>query len=303
MNRSRQHRRRWLILLCAVTALALSGCSGGSPAPTASPMPVRTADPTLTGNTKNLEDKLLAGADIALKLETQVLSENSAVASVRIPDQILNQFLDALPDESAWTLQNGRYTATHSSGGSYVYEKPYSELITGSATDVYTIEDDTGWVEEIVDNTRYDPFTWVMSGEGGGSFAYMTVYELAEDASDGHIETVSRLNGDISGWSYDTFAVQGDSYRFIDLQLSPEEDGTIKAPYQWVLCVGSIAPNNARIEEIELQTDELALPTAGLDLGMSADALSLKIGSMGERLTLLTVKDSNVQYTEYRNGR
>ena len=173
-------------------------------------------------------------------------------------------------------------------------------LITGSATDVYTIEDDTGWVEEIVDNTRYDPFTWVMSGEGGGQFAYMSVYGLNDDASGGELETVSRLDNSISGWSYDAFLAENGRYRFVELQLSPNEDGAIEAPYQWVLCVGDIGRSDARIEEFLLTGDELRLPREGLGLDLSADALSMEAARRGQRLSLLTLTDERLSYTEYR---
>ena len=296
--------RLGLLLVCA--ALLLSGC-GQAPEktnePTAVPVAAKTADPRLSGNFQELENKLLAGAANALRLEQLALTENSTITSVRVPDQVLNQFLDALADEAAWKHAAGRYTLSVTSGGDYVYEKPYSELITGSSTDVYTIEDADGWVEEIVDNTRYDPFTWVMSGEGGGEFAYMTVYDLSEDAGDGTIETVSRLNGGVSGWSYDSFAVRDGVYRFLDLQLSPDEEGQIKTPYSWILCVGEIGRDEARIEEIGLQTQELALPADGLTLAGSSDSLFRQAEALGTTRTMLTLKNGSVSYTEYTQGK
>ena len=294
-------RHTWLLIMCVSAVFALSAC-GKAPetAVTATPVPERTVDPALNSETRALEERLIAAAGDALSLETRALQENSDISSVRVPDQLLNQFLDALADENAWQHAQGRYTLTTSSGGDYVYEKPYSELITGSATDVYTIEDDTGWVEEIVDNTRYDPFTWVMSGEGGGQFAYMSVYGLNDDASGGELETVSRLDNSISGWSYDAFLAENGRYRFVELQLSPNEDGAIEAPYQWVLCVGDIGRSDARIEEFLLTGDELRLPREGLGLDLSADALSMEAARRGQRLSLLTLTDERLSYTEYR---
>ena len=279
----------------------LSGCAQEKPAePSVTALPVPTADPAVSSGTRALEEALISRTSAALQLETRVLQENSAIASARVPDQILNQFLDALRDESAWTKEQGRYTLTATSGGNFVYEKPYSELITGSSTDVYTIEDETGWVEEIVDNTRYDPFTWVMSGEGGGAFAYMSVYTLEADASAGSVETVSRLNDAISGWSSDAFTAADGHYRFIDLQLSPGEEGAIEAPYNWVLCVGDITADSAKIEEFALTTEELKLPLEGLSLSMSADALSQQAGRVGQRLSLMTLDKGEISYHEYR---
>ena len=295
-----------LVLLCAAAAVLLCGC-GKAPekeaAPTATPIPAKTANPRLSEGFRRLEEQLLAGASAALQLENRVLSENSAVSSVRVPDQVVNQFLDALADEAAWKHEAGKYTLSVDSSGNYVYEKPYSELITGSSTDVYTIENEDGWVEEIVDNTRFDPFTWVMSGEGGGAFAYMTVYELQEDGNSGTVETVSRLNENISGWSYDAFDTHSGSYRFVDLQLSPDEEGQIASPYRWILCLGEIGANAARIEEIGLETAELSLPLNGLSLAEPAETLIRRAESLGRLETLLTLEDGKVTYTEYGQGK
>ena len=301
-----------LLAMCAAAVLALSGC-GKAPDPVsdATPVPMHTVDPSLTGDMRRLEEKLIAGASNALRLEINVLQENSGAASARVPDQIINQFLDALKDQDAWTHENGQYKLTASSSGNYVYEKPYSELISGSSTDVYKIEDETGWVEEVVDNTRYDPFTWVMSGEGGGEFAFMSVYQIAEDAGTGSIETVSRLNGSVSGWSYDEYLVTDGHYRFIDLQLTPEEDRRISElpsdsdvsgedvpVYRWVLCVGDITADSARIEEFELETGALAMPREGISLS-SADTLFQNADRLGRRLTLLTSDKGRISYIEY----
>ena len=289
-----------LILLCVLAASLLVGCGKAPEAdPTPTPLPLQTADPRLTGDARTLQEKLIEGARYALQLEERVFVEDPGIVSARVPDQLLNQFLDALADGKPWTHSGGTYTKTASSSGDYTYEKPYSELITGSSTDVFTIEDDTGFVEEIVDNTRFDPFTWVMSGEGGGTFAYMTVYELAEDAAAGSIETVSRLNGDISGWSRDMFRTEAGRYRFADLQLSPDEEGQIKAPYQWILCVGDIGEKDARIMEIGIETAELALPA---DLILDGTLLD-QAERRGVKRSQLILDSGNINYTDYSLGK
>ena len=295
-----------LLLLCAAVSLLVSGCAGtpDTPAaPTATPVALPTVDPSASGDIRQLEENLLAGAANALKLEIKALSENSDIASVRVPDQILNQFLDALQDEKQWKHEAGRYTLAAASGGDYVYEKPYSNLITGSSTDVYTIEDDEGRVEEIVDNTRFDPFTWVMSGEGGGEFAYMTVYSLVDNAGEGTIETVSQLNGQITGWSYDAFAVREGRYCFFDVQLSPDEEGLIASPYQWILCIGDIGAASARIEEIMVETGDLILPMEGLDLSLDPDTLMNRMEKRGTQRSLLTLSEGNINYSEHNTGK
>ena len=295
-----------LLLLCAAVSLLVSGCAGtpDTPAaPTVTPVPLPTVDPSASGDIRQLEEKLLAGAASALKLEIKALGENSGIASVRVPDQILNQFLDALKDENQWKHEAGRYTLAAASGGDYVYEKPYSNLITGSSTDVYTIEDDEGRVEEIVDNTRFDPFTWVMSGEGGGEFAYMTVYSLADNAGEGTIETVSQLNGQITGWSYDAFAVREGRYCFFDVQLSPDEEGLIASPYQWILCIGDIGADSARIEEIMVETGDLVLPMEGLDLSLDPDTVMNRMEKRGAQRSLLTLSEGSISYSEHNTGK
>ena len=287
--------------MCALTVALAAGCAE-KPAdvPTATPIAQQTADPRVTGDAHVLQEKLLAGAAEALRFETRVLSEYSSASSARIPDQLVNQFLDALTDDKSWTHEQGHYTLTVSSGGDFVYEKPYSKLIYGSSTDVYTIEDDEGRIEEIVDNTLYDPFTWVMSGEGGGEFAYMSVYDLREDAGSGSIETVSRLNGAISGWAYDMFSAENGHYRFLDLQLSPDEEGVIETPYQWILCVGDIGADSAYIEEISLTTDELKLPIEGFSLSETSEKLADRAERVGKRRSLLTLSGGSISYTEYK---
>ncbi len=299
MQRIKRRRvRQMLCVLCLVSLMA-AGCSGTpESAPTPTALPAVTVNPNVSEAFRRMEEGLLNGASNALRLESLALSQNSAIASVRIPDQLLNQFLDALSDETAWTHAGGQYTLTTSSGGDFVYEKPYSELITGSSTDVYTIEDETGLVEEIVDNTRFDPFTWVMSGEGGGEFAYMSVYTLADTGESGTLETVSRLNGELSGWSSDRFVTTGGRYRFADVQLSLSEDGTIAAPYQWVLCVGDIGAEDARIEEYALETDELTLPVQALSLEGGAEALFSQAARAGRRRSLFSWNGTEIQYSE-----
>ena len=294
------YKRIALLLLCALTVALAAGCAEKpANAPTATPAARQTADPRVSGDAHVLQEKLLAGASEALLFEVRALSEYSNASSARIPDQLVNQFLDALTDDKAWTHEQGHYTLTVTSGGDFVYEKPYSKLIHGSSTDVYTIENDEGMVEEIVDNTLYDPFTWVMSGEGGGEFAYMTVYDLREDAGGGTVETVSRFNGAISGWAHDAFDTAGGRYRFVDLQLSPDEEGVIEAPYQWILCIGDIGKDSVRIEEFSLKTDELKLPIEGFSLSETAEALTGRAEQFGKRRSLLTMSDGNINYTEY----
>lgn len=295
------HRWDRLAALCLAAALLLSACGKApeTPEPTASPLPVPTVDPTLSGEMQALEQALLEGARPALALENAALSENSRITSVRIPDQTLHQFLDVLSDGAAWQHTEDGYYLNTSSGGDFTYEKPYSELIEGSATDVFTIEDETGLVEEIVDNVRYDPFTWVMSGEGGGDFVYATAYWLADSGQEGRVETVSRLNGSISGWSYDLFQVADGQYRFLDIQLSPDENGAIQSPYRWAVCVGWIGANAARIEEYELRTDALERPLASFSLSQDPDALFAAAAQSASRRTQLTAEDGQIQYQEY----
>ena len=289
-----------LAALCLSAALLLSACAKAPepPAPTASPQPAPTVNPSLPDDMQGLERTLLDGAQAALRLETAALQENSRITSVRVPDQTLNQFLDALTDSAAWQHTEGGYYLNTSSGGDFTYDKPYSELIEGSSTDVFTIEDEEGWVEEIVDNVRYDPFTWVMSGEGGGDFAYATAYWLADSAQEGRIETVSRLNGSISGWSYDVFKVEDRAYRFMDIQLSPDENGAIEAPYRWALCVGWIGDTGARIEEYVLHTDTLERPLSSLSLAQDRDALFEDASRNADRRTRLTVENGEIVYQE-----
>ena len=289
-----------LLILCGSVALLFCGCPKTPPAttPKMSPIPEKTVNPGLSAEYRALESALLNGAKNALTLETKVLSQNSGVSSVRVPEQLLNQYLDALTDEAAWQRTADGYTLSQDSGGQFIYDKPYSALISGSSTDVYTIEDESGWIEEIVDNTRYDPFTWVMSGEGGGEFAYMTVYQLKADGSSGEIETVSSLNGSITGWSYDTFMVLDGHYRFIDIQLSPDVDKQDETPYQWVVCAGDISSDSARIEEFHFETDALSLRRDSLSLSLSADALSMEANRRGKRISLLTRERDDIQYIE-----
>lgn len=296
---TRKSLRGRLAALCAAVALLLSACAKApEQAATPSPAPQQTVNPALPEGMQALEQALLAGAQPALKLETAVLGENAAIDSVRIPSQILTQFLDAL---SGGTWQHGDegYTYAATSGGDFTYDKPYSELIEGSATDVFTIEDDEGWVEEVVDNIRYDPFTWVMSGEGGGDFAYASAYRLADSGGEGRLETVSRLNGSISGWSYDLFRATDGQYRFLDLQLSPNEDGTIEAPYRWVLCVGWMDRDNAWIEEYELNTDTMDLPLGSLSLDQTRESLFMDASRGAKRLTQLKYEGGKLSYAEY----
>ena len=303
MRRERFLKTARLLTLCVLAALLAAGCGDTREAePTATPIPQQTVNPSLPEGVRRLEEKLLAGAADALRLEADALRENSAIVSVRVPDQILNQFLDALSDDHTWEHKENSYLLTVTSGGQYVYEKPYSETITGSSTDVYTIPGEPGEVEEIVDNTRYDPMTWVMSGEGGGAFDYMSVYELRDDASGGSIVTVSQLNGQVSGWSYDEFAVRDGHYCFMDVQLSPNEEGLIEAPYQWILCLGDISAEQARIEEITLETQALELPAEELKLSAGMETLFSQAAGMGRRRSLLTARDGTISYTESIDG-
>ena len=171
--------------------------------------------------------------------------------------------------------------------------------------DSYVISDE-GELRETQETVFYDPFSYVMSGEGGGDFAYASYYRIRQDGLCAETETVSRLNESVSGWSRDAYLREGGTFWFADIQLNPkvnQGDGEDVSGWTWRICVGSVSAAEASVREYEVKTAELALPAEFPDLrNGGASAVSALLNRPGP-VTELTVRNGKVTLTDESGSR
>jgi len=283
-----------LVLMLCGCALLLSACGGGAPGHT--PAPTATVNPAADKESAAAAQALTGQLAAVRQIEERVTAAAPQITSVRMPGQVLDLFLNAVNSGEDFEEKDGVLRLTRSTGGLYTYEKPYSDLIQGSSTDIYTVEDDNGLVMETIDNTLYDPISFVLSGEGGGEFVFAGIYEMRPDGSGGTTETVSRLNDAISGWSYDLFYRQDDATYFVDCQLSPGEDGTVTAPYHFVLCFGSVRNGDMTVREYEVTKNDLTLPLPDERSLSRLSAPGFAEPTDGRLISELTIKGNDLSY-------
>ena len=297
-------KRLLLSLLCAALAFILCACgNGGDQKPQETLEPAWTVNPSLTGGASKTVEKVLSSSAAADALSLKVKNALGQVTALNVPGQIARSVAQAASEESALKAENGWYSFSRSTGGRYSFDKPYAAVMAEGRMDSYVISDE-GELRETQETVFYDPLSYVMSGEGGGDFAYASYYMIREDGLCAETETVSRLNNDVSGWSHDVYLMENGKLWFADAQLIPQVnqgDETASPAWSWRICVGSVSAGEASVREFDLETAELSLPAEFPDLrGAGAQAVSALLSRPGP-VTDLTVRDDRVTLAD-ENG-
>ena len=255
-------KRIALCVLLALFAFSLCACGGDRPAaePTEQPAAVQTPtdNPTASETALNLSGAVEAACADYETLVQRTLEAIPQAYTASVPRQNAEAFRQAILDAPDLAEKDGLYTFSLSSGGDYVYDKPYASVTYGENVDTYVVSGDDE-PKETVQNTYYDPLSYVLSGEGGGEFAYASYYIVSADGKSGEYETVSRLNERITGYSHYEFVRSDDAFYFADAQLSLSVDQT-EGPYTWVICVGTFGKDDLDLFEFSLNTQTLSLP-------------------------------------------
>lgn len=293
-------KKGWVVLMLAVLTCLLCACGAANdaPAPTEAP----TSAPFLgTGDTANdrlaLIQAVLATTKAYQPAKDHLLAALPDAVNAEVPFGNAERLAGIVTDNRLPEQKNGEYVYSLSSGGSFVYERPYADVTYGSNTDTYVVSD-TGEPYEAVENVKYDPLSFVLSGEGGGNFAYASYYILSADGARGEQETVSRLDEAVTGYSHYEYALEGGALSFIDVQLSLSNDQT-EGPYTWAVLLGVWRADGADILEFTLQTSSLALPE-GLPKvyeTRAADVAACAQSYAGSTLSRLTLSENRARLT------
>ena len=165
-------KRLLLSLLCAALALILCACGNGGDQKTQETLePAWTVNPSLKGGASKTVEKVLSSSAAADALSLKVKTALGQVTALNVPGQIARSVAQAASEESALKAENGWYSFSRSTGGRYSFDKPYAAVMAEGRMDSYVISDE-GELRETQEKVFYDPLAYVMSGEGGGDFAY-----------------------------------------------------------------------------------------------------------------------------------
>lgn len=289
------------ITLCAlllVVSVFLCACAANvTPAPNPTLTPQATQTPAdASSATSTLAGAVLASLDGLTPIMEKIAAALPDAYTAAIPAQNADAFVQAIKGQPTLTEKNGAYTFSLSSGGDFVYDKPYAAITYGENVDTYVVSEE-GAPEETVDNAFYDPLSYVLAGEGGGQFTFATYYVIGADGKSGEYETVSRLDEQITGYSHYEYVRSGDVLYFADAQLSLAANQT-EGPYQWVLCVGALGKDTAEITEFSQQTTALSIPAAYPRVRAigTADVSALDRAYSADRITHLSVKNGEAVF-------
>ena len=288
--------KKLCIVLCLCLILLCACSNQASQTPTPTPEPAATSAPIAgESSLQGALNALQEAQKSQLEYLDGVLSAREDAYAARIPLENQQSLIAAVGQAQDVVWSDGDYVFSFSSGGNFRYEKPYADITYGVNTDIYVVSDD-GELEETNEVLFYDPLTYVLSGEGGGEFAYASRYLLASGGNSGSFETVSSLDSVITGWSHYEFSISDGTLAFADAQLSLSANQTA-APYTWVICVGLVTKNSAEIMEFTAQTVDLSLPNAyPLIATLGTSGVNACISSHGHEATFrLTAKGSDIQ--------
>ncbi|MBQ8082530.1 MAG: hypothetical protein IJ240_11625, partial [Clostridia bacterium] len=89
---------------------------------TATPLPQRTVDPCAFGNAAKLANAILDAERPYEALERKVTAALNAVTPISLPGQLAGELTQAVQGRRDIAPENGYYTLSGSSGGTYVYD-------------------------------------------------------------------------------------------------------------------------------------------------------------------------------------
>ena len=302
MNRKKE---ALLSLLCCLMLLMLTACSNGGQPAGETAAPSMTVNPAVPDAVQQALKAVLASAQEADGLNLRVKNGLGQITSLSVPGQIARDITQAASEETSLSPENGWYSFSRSSSGRYSFQKPLAAVMMEEQADSYVISDD-GEPRETQEAAFYDPLDYVMSGEGGGQFAFASYYLIREDGQCAETENVSRLNDAVSGYSRDTFLRENGTLYFADIQLIPRVDtgeDPAQSVWAWRLCVGTVRGAEAEVREYDLETAELAVPDIFPDLRGQGSAAVTQLMERPGPLVSLSVKNGTATLTDLSGTR
>ena len=290
-----------LLAVCCLLPFLLCACAGGGKEQEhLTPEPAVTVRPGLKDAASRVLEQVLACSENAEALNFRVRSALGQVTALSVPGQITRSIVQAVTPEEPMALENGWYSFSRSTGGRYSFDKPWAAVMSEGRMDSYVISDE-GEPRETQETVFYDPYTYVMSGEGGGDFAFASYYRIREDGRCAETETVSRLNDTVSGWARDVYLYENGVLWFADAQLNPRvdtgEEGEV-ARWSWRICVGYVSAREANVVEFDTEeTPDLSLPAQFPDLIGGGTASVSALMNRPKPVSGLSVKDGRVTLT------
>ncbi len=251
-------KRKGMLILLLIAALALSGCGGQkeNASPTAEPEAGQEpGGSVLTDVQGELADSVRALMEPYAETLAQAAQKSGESLAYTIPGDILAQM--ALDAEAAGAeAQEDRWRFTWHEAGDYTYE-----ATAWDAMDQYT---QSGATPDPADETPLDSqLTGDYAVTGGGLFNRERTYDVSADLSGGSAVFTDTLNGETTGHELFRFCVRKDELIFADaaLDAAVQTDGT-SAGSSYLAAVGVLRTDGLELVEYVIQ-DPDQLPDPG----------------------------------------
>ena len=290
-------RKALLVLFLAVLACLLCACGGQQTEPDATGTPVPSGtETTYAADKLTLMEGIEKTTRDAQTLKDQLIKALPETYNIEVPFQNAESLSRVVADNRLPELADGEYIYSLSSGGNFIYSRPYAGVTYGANTDTYVVSGE-GEPYETVENVKYDPLSFVLSGQGGGEFAYASYYVFSGDGARGEHETVSRLNDAVTGYSHYEYAYREGTLFFLDVQLSLQNDQT-EGPYAWAALLGAVSKDGADMLEFTVTTAGIEFPAGLPEIYASGTAdIAACAAQYGDAVSArLTAGDGRVQY-------
>lgn len=251
-------KRKGLLILLLIAALALSGCGEQKEdaSPTAGPEAGQEQDGSALAQAQGaLADSVRALMEPYAETLAQAEQKNVESLAYTIPGDILTQM--ALDAEAAGAeAREDRWRFTWRQAGDYSYE-----ATAWDAMDQYA---QTSATPDPADETPLDSqLTGDYAVTGGGMFDRERTYDVAADLSGGTAVFTDTLNGQTTGYELFRFRVRSGELIFADaaLDAAVQDDG-ISAGNSYLAAVGVLRKDGLELVEYTIQDPE-QLPDPG----------------------------------------